>query len=293
MKAPYYKFSSYLKDRFGYRVHKVSVDAQFSCPNRDGKLSKDGCIYCDNKSFSLASRSENPLSINEQIKEGIDAAKKRFKADKFIIYFQAHTNTYAPVEKLKANYDAIRDFDNIVGISIATRPDCIDNKILELIDSYADNYEVWLEYGLQSIHNNTLKQINRGHTYEDFLKAVELTRKYRIKICAHVILGLAGETKEMMAETAREMTRLKIDGIKIHPLHVVKGTTLEKLYRNGEYKPLEFNEYLELLKEFLSNLWPETIIQRVSAYCPKEFLIAPEWISKRNIVEERLAKAYQ
>jgi radical SAM protein (TIGR01212 family) len=180
---------------------------------------------------------------------------------------------------LKERYDVIRNFDDVVGLSIATRPDCVNKEILELIASYADAHEVWLEYGLQTIHDKTLGFINRGHIYEDFLKAVELTRNYNIKICAHVIIGLPGETKDMMMATAKELGRLKIDGVKIHPLHVVKGTKMEEIFCRGEYLPLELDEYANILSEFLSYLWPKTVVHRITASCPKEFLVAPSWIA--------------
>jgi len=266
----------------------VSVDAGFSCPNIDGKISDKGCIYCDNEAFSFQARSKKNFPLKKQIEEGIGAARKRFKAEKFIVYFQAHTNTYAPVKTLKENYDTIRGFKDIVGLSIATRPDCINEEILDLVESFAQDYEVWFEYGLQSIHNKTLKAINRGHTYEDFLKAFEATRRRRIKVCSHVIIGLPGETEEMILKTAEAMAGLKVDGIKIHPLHVVKGTPLEELFRREEYTPLELDEYIRLLKGFLERLWPETVIQRLSAFCPDDLLIAPKWVSHRNIVETRL-----
>ena len=290
MTERYKKFSAYLKERFGQRVHKVSVDAGFSCPNRDGTISDRGCIYCDNKAFSFHSRSGKPTAIQIQIAEGIKQAKKRFKAQKFFVYFQAYTNTYAPTSTLKERYDLIRRFEDVVGLSIATRPDCINEKILGMVSSYTDDYEVWIEYGLQSVHNKTLAAINRGHRYEDFLKAVELTRRYNIKICAHVILGLPNETKAMMLETAEEMARLKIDGIKLHPLHIIKQTALEEVYRRGEYKPLILDEYIELAAEFLAHLWPQTVIERISAYCPKELLVAPQWVSGRNSVEKQLGE---
>jgi len=282
------KYSDYLKERFGVRVHKVSVDAGFSCPNRDGKIGSKGCIYCDNRTFSPAYRDHDGLSLEDQIAKGIEFAKNRFKAEKFIVYFQTHTNTYAPLDELKQKYDVVRQFGDVVGIAIGTRPDCVDEEILDLVGSYSGDYEVWLEYGLQSIHDKILGAINRGHAYEDFLKAIELTRKYPIKICVHLILGLPDETRQMMVEAAKEMTRLKIDGIKIHPLYIVKGTTLEELYNKGSYKPLLLEEYKELLSEFMSYLSPNIVIQRISAYCPAKFLVAPSWVSERNIVENSI-----
>jgi len=290
MEDRYYKLSTYLKERFGTRVHKVSVDANFSCPNLDGKIDTKGCIYCNNKAFSFYTRMGKPLSLEEQIKAGIEAIKKRFKAKKFIVYFQAYTNTYADIDVLKKKYDVIKKFKDVVGLSIATRPDCINEEILNLIESYKANYEVWLEYGLESIHNKTLKFINRGHTFEDFLKAVKITRKHKLKICAHIIIGLPYETKDMILKTAKAMGNLKIEGIKIHPLHIIKETALEELFKQGKYTPLKFNNYLDLLVDFLTYLWPKTVIHRVSAYCPPEFLVAPPWILERNKVEGELEK---
>ena len=280
----YYRYSDYLKKRFGTRVHKVSVDAGFSCPNKDGRLSKTGCIYCDNKAFSFQNHTGRKLSIEEQIESGIAWVRKHFKAEKFIVYFQANTNTYAPVNELKDKYDVIRKFKDVVSISIATRPDCVDKSILDLISGYAKDYEVWIEYGLQSVHDKTLEFINRGHNYDDFLRAFILTRSYPTKVCVHVILGLPGETEDMMMETAKEMSRIKIDAIKIHPLHVVKGTALEKLYNDGSYVPLSLDEYSRILKEFLTYLSPDIIIQRLSAYCPKEILVSPDWVSQKIIL---------
>jgi len=269
-------------------VHKISVDAGFSCPNRDGTKSKEGCIFCNNRGFSLNSRiSPRPLEL--QIKEGMDFNRARFGAERFIIYFQAYTNTYASLGTLKERYDTVKRFKDIVGISIGTRPDCIDEDILSLIDSYTEDYEVWLEYGLQTIHEKTLAFINRGHTYQDFLRAVELTRKReKIKVCAHVIIGLPGESMEMVLETAKELGRLKLEGIKIHPLHVIRGTRLEEMFSQGLTETLELDEYLELVTRFLEYLWPETVIQRISANCPREFLVDPLWILQKGRILEKI-----
>jgi uncharacterized protein len=277
----YYKYSDYLKKKFGARVRKISVDAGFSCPNKDGRLSSKGCIYCDNKAFSYYARSGENLSVEDQIEKGIESAKRRFKAEKFIIYFQANTNTYASLACLKDVYDKVRKFGDIVSISIGTRPDCVDKDILELISTYAKDYEVWIEYGLQSMHDKTLSFINRGHSYNDFLNAILLTRNYPVKICAHVILGLPFETEEMMMATADEITRLRLDAVKIHPLHVIKGTALDDMYKKGLYKPLGLDEYRKYLKDFLLRMPSDTIIQRISAYCPKELLSAPGWVNNR------------
>jgi len=272
-------------------VHKVSIDAGFSCPNRDRTISKHGCIYCDNKGFSFNTRGP-ARPIEAQISEGIKAGRVRFKAEKFIVYFQAYTNTYAPVEVLRQKYNIIKKFSDVVGLSIGTRPDCINDEILDLIAGFTKNYEVWLEYGLQSIHDRSLKKINRGHSYEDFLEAVRQTRKRsKIKICAHTILGLPGESREDILATARELGRLKLEGVKIHPLHIIKGTKLEQLFRQGQYLPLSRQEYVSLVTEFLERLWSGSVIQRISAEAPPEFLIAPLWILEKHKVLQEIEQA--
>ncbi|MDD5085943.1 MAG: TIGR01212 family radical SAM protein, partial [Candidatus Omnitrophica bacterium] len=199
--CPYNKFGNYLKKHFGCRVHKVTLDAGFTCPNRDGYLSYDGCTYCNNQGFSSNTRLA-PRSLEEQLAEGINYFRSRFNAEKFIAYFQAYTNTYAAPDELRKRYDVVRSFDEVAGISIGTRPDCVTPEILDLIESYSDKYMVWVEYGLQTIHEKTLKRINRGHTYESFLKAIDMTAGRKINICAHVILGLPGETRDDMMKTA-------------------------------------------------------------------------------------------
>lgn len=290
MEDRYYKFSSYLRQRFGRKVYKVSIDAGFSCPNRDGKIGTGGCIYCDNRGFSYNTRL--PLrSLKEQIVEGIKYGRKRLGAEKFIIYFQAYTNTYAPVEVLEEKYSIVREFPDVVGIAIGTRPDCVDEEILKLMKKYTERYEVWIEYGLQSIHDKSLVWMGRGHLYKDFLKAIELTRAFpQLKICAHVIIGLPGEDRDMIIETAKEVARLKLEGIKLHPLHIIKGTRLEELYKKGGYTPLEMNTYVELAVEFLKSLWQGTVIQRLTATCPIDWLVAPLWINDKNRVVQLIEK---
>lgn len=284
----YYGFSEYLNNRFACRVYKITVDAGFSCPNRDGTRGRGGCIYCDNRGFSVNTRIKS-VPVEDQIKKGLEFSLKRYDAKKFLLYFQAYTNTYAPLEVLKKNYDIIKKFDNIIGLCIGTRPDCVNDEILDLIEKYTDDYEVWVEYGLQSIHDRTLKLINRNHTYKDFLGAVELTRKKNnIKICAHVIIGLPGESQKEVLDTARELGNLKINAIKIHPLHIIKGTKLEEIYNKGEYHPLSLEEYTELTSKFLEYLCPETVIQRITANCPNEYLAAPGWIKNKNQVLKKI-----
>lgn len=290
MEDRYYRFSRYLYQRFGCKVYKISVDAGFSCPNRDGRIGTGGCIYCDNRGFSYNTRLPvRPL--REQIEDGISYGKTHLKAERFIVYFQAYTNTYAPLEVLQERYSIVRAYPEVVGIAIGTRPDCVDKGILSLINGYTQEYEVWMEYGLQSIHNGSLVWMGRGHLYSDFLKAVELTRSFpQLKICAHVIIGLPGEDRDMVVETAREVARLQLDGVKIHPLHIIKGTSLEELYKKGRYVPLEVQTYVELVVEFLKYLWQGTVIQRLTATCPKDWLVAPLWINDRNRIIQLIQK---
>ncbi len=261
-------------------MYKVSVNAGFSCPNKDGHFSKKGCIYCDNRTFNAYSGTDLP-PISKQISNGIKFGSSRYKAKKFFVYFQAHTNTYASIDELKKKYDSIKEFENVAGLIIGTRPDCIDKEKLDLIESYSDNYEVWIEYGLQSVHDKTLKLINRNHTYNDFLKTYKLTKGRNIKICPHVILGLPYETADEIFKTAKEMARLKPDGIKIHPLYIAKDTNLEKLYKKDKFKIYSLNEYFNLLIEFLRHLHPETIIARLTADCPRKLLIEPQWLEEK------------
>jgi len=234
-------YNDYLKSKHGGKVYRIAIDAGFSCPGR--------CIYCNNDG-SRASYINPKDSVTKQLQTWIKYLQDVKNAKKFIAYFQAFTNTYAPVNKLKEVYDEVLGFDSIVGISIGTRPDAVDSDKLELISSYKERYDVWLEYGLPSIHDKTLKLINRGHTLADFEKALNLTGQFGIPVSAHVILGLPGETKSDMMATARRLSELKICGIKIHLLHVLKGSKLEELYREGKIKLLEQDEYVELVCEF-------------------------------------------
>jgi hypothetical protein len=276
----YNKFSSYLTGRFGARVYKVSVDAGFSCPNRDGRYSDRGCVFCDNRSFSFNTGKNSP-DVHAQVKAGMKAAKSRYGAEKFMVYFQANTNTYADLAALEKTYDIVGEFRDIVSMAIGTRPDCAGEDVLDLIEGYRADYEVWMEYGLQSSSDGTLKRINRNHTYSDFADACRRTKKRGLKVCAHVIIGLPGESAKDEARTASALAGLKIDAVKIHPLHIVKGTQLENIYNKKAYKPLEYVEYVSRAVEFLKRVNREAIIQRITADCPGDLLVAPSWIKDK------------
>jgi len=272
----YFTFNQYLKRRFGEKVWKIPVHGNFTCPNRNGTKGWGGCIYCRNDVFS-PQLDLRTLSIAEQIRQGIVRIQRKQKVAKFLVYFQSYSNTYAPLSQLEHDYDQVMQFEEVVGLAIGTRPDCISPKKLDLIESYAGQVEVWLEYGLQSCHNRTLDWIHRGHTYEDFLKAIEMTRQRHINICVHVIIGLPGETKADMLATAEVLADLPIQAVKIHPLQVYSGTALEKLYQEGKVQLLNFEDYVSIACDFLERLPENVVIQRLTADAPAEVLIAPAW----------------
>jgi uncharacterized protein len=277
----YYDLNTYLRNVFGCRVQKISLDAGLSCPNRDGTISTGGCIYC-NALGSGTGAYKKGLSITEQLVRGKEFLRKRYKAEKFIAYFQSFTNTYGPYERLKALWEEALAVEDIVGLSIGTRPDCIDEPILQLLEQYAKERLIWIEYGLQSVHEKTLRFINRGHGPEAFQRAVEATRNRGIRICTHVILGLPLEDRGHMLATARAVAATGIDGIKIHLLYVIKGTRMEELYRSGAYRCLEQEEYVNLVCDFLELLPPDMVIQRLTGDPHKDELVSPEWSLRKN-----------
>lgn len=289
---PYYDLNTFLRERFGCRVQKISVDAGLSCPNRDGALSTGGCIYCNARGSGTGAHRRG-MRIAEQLENGKAFLTKRYKAKKFLAYFQSYTNTYAPLATLERLYAEALSVPDVVGLSIGTRPDCVNEPVLSLLEGLARHCLIWVEYGLQSADDRTLARINRGHDFHCFKEAVAATRGRGIHICAHVILGLPGETRDQMMRTADALAALSIDGVKIHLLYVVKGTAMETLYRNGEYRPLEQAEYVALVCDFLDRLPAETVIQRLTGDPHREELVAPFWsLDKRGtlrMIHERLA----
>ena len=272
----YTDYNAYLRGLFGQRVQKISVDAGLTCPNRDGCLSKKGCIYCNDKG-SGTGRFAQGMDIAKQIETGRIGAQIKYKAKKFMAYFQSYTNTYTSVEHMKAMYDEALACPGMVGMAVGTRPDCIDAEKLDLLEAYAREYLVWIEYGLQSIHDVTLDLINRGHSFQDFVDAVNLTQGRGINICTHIILGLPGEDRQMMLDSAKVLADLNIHGIKLHLLYVVKDTPLDEMYRKGEYQCLEQAEYVDLVCDYLERLPKEMIIQRITGDPHVEELRAPAW----------------
>lgn len=288
----YNQFSAYLKNKFGAKVYKITLDAGFSCPNRDGTISTGGCIFCDDGgSFSQAH--SNLLSIEEQVNIGAKTLHDRFKAEKFMSYFQAYTNTYKPVNELEKIYKSALNHPDVVGLSIGTRPDCVEDDKLDLISDIAQDYYTWVEYGLQSIHNKTLKKINRGHDFDCFLKAYERTKEKGINVCTHVIFGL-WETRDEILETAQKLAELKVDGVKIHMLCALKDTKLAKLYENKEIDFMSEEEYVNLVCDFLEILPQTTTIHRLAGNGLKKNLIAPRWLGAKldclNKIDRELLK---
>lgn len=284
----FYDLNTFLRKHCGERVQKISVDAGLGCPNRDGSFGRGGCIYCNLRGSGTGALARGE-SIAEQILHGKAYLGKRYKAKKFLAYFQSYTNTYASLEKLEAIWDEALSVEGVVGLSIGTRPDCVDEKVLSLLQSYVERgFLVWIEYGLQSIHDQTLQIINRGHDFATFEKAVALTANRGIFVCAHVILGLPGETRQMMLQTAATLSGMSIHGIKIHLLYVARGTPLEGLYREGLYRPMEEEEYVETLCDFLERLPPELVIQRLTGDPHEEELVAPSWAMDKERVRNRI-----
>ena len=279
MDKRYNQFSAYLKQKFGVKVYKITLDAGFSCPNRDGVISSGGCIFCD-EGGSFSQAHSNLLSIEEQVETGIKTLSERFKAEKFMSYFQAYSNTYKPVGELEKIYNSALNNEKIVGLSIGTRPDCVDDEKLDLIASYKDDYYTWVEYGLQSIHDKTLLRINRGHDFDCFLRAYEKTKERGINVCVHVIFGLWENHDEIM-QTAQKLAELKVDGVKIHMLCALENTKLAQIYSQGGIDFMSESDYIQTVCDFLEYLPPETTIHRLAGNGLKKNLIAPRWLGKK------------
>lgn len=289
----YYDFKSFLANRFGCKVHKLQIDAGFTCPNRDGKLAVGGCAYCDGRGSTL--RQKGPLpSVAEQIQSGKALYRNLRGAAKFIAYFQTFTNTYGPVEKLRALYDEALMQEDVIGISIGTRPDCVDGGILDLLQEHAKTKHVWIEYGLQSIHDRTLERIDRGHDAATFVEAVRKTAGRGIFICTHIIAGLPGESREDMIGTARAVAGLPVDGIKIHSLLALRGTKVGRLYEEGRIALLSQEKYVSTVCDILEILPPETVIQRITAEGYRDIYLGPDWASNKlkvlNAIDRELEK---
>lgn len=288
MTRRYNSLSDFLKNKFACKVFKVSLNTGLTCPNRDGAKGAGGCVYCNSEPMMPLNYSSG-MGIREQLEQGIEYIKKRHNnAERFISYFHIHTNTYAPVAALERFYREGLDHPDVVGIAVSTRPDCADDEVLDLLAKLAKEKFLWLELGLQSSHNRTLKLINRCHTVEDFADAVKRARERKIPVCSHVILGLPGENKEDMLATARFLANLGIWGIKLHHLHIHKNTKLEEMYKRQEVKPLELEEYANLAIDFLQEIPDDVIIHRICGDTSRRFLVAPDWSVNKFIMVDTI-----
>lgn len=277
-------YSAYFKELFGQRVQKISVDAGFTCPNRDGTLAKGGCTYCNNNAFN-PSYCDPKKPIDLQVREGIEFHKVRYrKANQYLVYFQPYSNTFAPLDKLKQIYQSALAQEGVIGLVIGTRPDCVDDEKLSYLSDLSRDYYITVEYGVESVYNQTLKRINRWHTYEQSVEAIQKTAAYGLKVGAHFIFGLPGESREMMMESVYKISDLPLTTIKFHQLQIVSGTPMAKEYNQYPelYNLFSFEEYIQFIVRFTEHINPDFIIERFAGEVPPNYLAGPGWGLIRN-----------
>ena len=307
-----FTYGNYLRDKFGCKVYKVGINISgFTCPNIDGTVSKGGCTFCENDSFSASTdevkdlkgfhlnlnSTENPflqkqlLQLEQQFKTISKKQADKYGAKKFIVYFQSFTNTYAPFDTLKALYDKALSFDDVVGLSIGTRSDSITDETLEYLAKLNKDKEIWIEFGIQSVYDKTLDKINRGHTSQNVKEWIIKSKKVGLHVCGHLIFGLPDETKEMMIETAKQAYAWGIDSVKYHPLYVVKKTALANQFNKGEFTPISENDYLDVFVKSILLKPKDISVQRVTAGIDDNSLIAPSWCRDKNMQIKNINKA--
>jgi radical SAM protein (TIGR01212 family) len=286
-------FGQIMLQRYGERVHKVALDAGFTCPNRDGTKGIGGCTFCNNASFSPNDR--HPPSVRDQIAVGRRVIAKRTGARRLIAYFQAYTNTYADVANLARQYNEALSEPDVIGLAIGTRPDCVPAAVLDLLAGYHQaGYEIWLELGLQSAFDDTLERVNRGHGIAEYRQAIREAHCRELKVCTHLIIGLPGETPQHNCTTLEQVLDLGVEGLKLHPLHVVKGTQLANDWRRGVYQPLRLDEYVAIAADLIEATPPEIVYHRLTGTASLSLLLAPDWCAKKwavlNAIEHELHK---
>ncbi len=288
---PYLDLNTHLRRRVGRRVQKIALDAGFTCPNRDGRVSRGGCLYCNARGSGTGAWARG-LNLTAQLRQGMARLKDRYQADRFIAYFQSFSNTYAPVARLQALYDEVLGLPDVVGLSVGTRPDCLEEGALELLAGYARERLLWLELGLQSAHDRTLAALNRGHDVACFSRAVERAAARGLEVVAHVILGLPGEGPEEMAATADYLASLPLQGVKIHLLYVVRGSALAHLYQQGAYTCLSEDSYVRLAVDFVELLPRRLVIHRLTGDPHPQELLAPSWCLNKARVLGRIREEF-
>lgn len=272
----YFTWNNHLREQFGEKIFKVPLDGGFDCPNRDGKVAHGGCTFCSERGSGdfAGDRKDDLVTQFQTIKERLH---QKWRSGKYIGYFQAYTNTYAPVEELKEMYEVILEQDDVVGLAIATRPDCLPDDVVEYLAELNKRTYLWVELGLQTVHESTANLVNRAHDYECYKEGVAKLRKHNIRVCSHIINGLPLETYDMMMETAREVAKLDVQGIKIHLLHLLKKTPMVKQYEKGMLQFMSPEEYIQLVCDQLEVLPPEMIIHRLTGDGPADLMIGPMW----------------
>lgn len=286
-----HSFGQAMRRKYGEKIQKISINASMICPNMDGSKGRGGCTFCNNASFNPNAR--KPPSIMEQIALGQKVIRNRTGAKKYIAYFQAYTNTYADVEYLKRLYDVALADPKIIGLSVGTRPDCVPDSVLKLLAEYQQQgLEVWLELGLQSAFDQTLERVNRGHNFSDYVDAMNRIQQYKLQVCTHLIIGLPGESPQQSLKSHARVMDIGTQGLKLHPLHVVRGTQLAKQWRNGEYQPMEFDEYIDIAATIVRNTPDTVVFHRLTATAALDILLAPKWCSGKwsvlNAIHDRL-----
>ncbi len=292
----YHAYGTWLREKFGgRRVFKVIVDAGFTCPNRDGSKGYGGCTYCNVDAYT-PTLPRSLSAIRDQVAQGIDRARKHYRAEKFIVYFQPNTNTYAPTDDLRALYDEALAVcpEDTVGLAVGTRPDCLDAEKIALLESYAGRLEVDLELGMESIHDETLRQIHRGCTHSELTALLDSLAQSPLNLCLHTIIGFPWETREMMLAQADEINRFpQVSFIKLHHLHIVEGSVLAASYRRQPFPLMSLDDYADILCEFLPRLRPDVVIQRLFGVADQELLVAPKWGLAKSAVQAHLERVFR
>ena len=285
----YKDYSHWIREQFPFRVQKISVDAAFSCPNRDGRLSLGGCTFCDNKTFN-PSYCNRGKSITQQLEEGKAFFAKKYPEMKYLAYFQAYSNTYAPLEELKRKYEEALAVDDVVGLVIGTRPDCVSDEALDYLQQLNQRTFLIVEYGIESANDNTLRRINRGHTFDCSRQAIIKAHQRGIITCGHIILGLPGEDEEEMLHQASTISQLPLDILKLHQLQIIKGTPLAKEYEAHPFHVFSAEEYVNLVIRYVSKLRNDLVLERFVSQSPPNMVIAPKWGLKNHEFTDLLNK---